>query len=267
MEKESEDFFKNMGFLTGFLGACIGILAGVAIIVGVVYYKLRKFLGKSQMDELVDAAKNANSVKKQEYARPKTVTGITNLIEPEIIRDFKEFNKDVLFARAEKDLRKILTALENKTTVEIRNDRDLIYIRGTLEDKINDMRGTGLSVKYDDIKFHNHAIKSYNRSKGRATISISSTLEYYYDSNNKKFKSDDYKNIKRQTRYTTQYVYVYDESAFDYNASTFSITCPNCGAGLEFFGAGNCKYCGTYIEPINLKNWFIVSYKEDYKLV
>jgi hypothetical protein len=256
-----------MGFVLGFLGACIGIVAGVAIIVGVARAKLRRFIGDEQMDELVEAAKNANTVKKQEYARQKTVTGITNLIEPEIIRDFKEFNKEVLFARAEKDLRKILTALENKSTAEIRKDRDLIYIQSTIEDKINDMRGSGLSVRYDDIKFHNHAIKSYNKSKGRATIAISSTLEYYYDSSDKKFKSKDYKDIKRQTRYTTEYVYVYDESAFDYNASTFSATCPNCGAGIEFFGAGNCKYCGTYIEPINLKNWFIVSYKEDYKLV
>ena len=181
-----------MGFVLGFLGACVGIVAGVAIIVGVVRSKLRNFIGDEQMDELVEAAKNANTVKKQEYARPKSVAGITNLIEPEIIRDFKEFNKEVLFSRAEKDLRKILTALETKSTAEIRKDRDLVYIQSTIEDKINDMRGTGLSVKYDDIKFHNHAIKSYNKSKGRATIAISSTLEYYYDSSDKKFKSKDY---------------------------------------------------------------------------
>lgn len=62
-----------MGFLEGFLGACIGIVAGVAIIIGIVYVKLRKFLGKTKMNELVNAAKQANSIKKQEYARPKSV--------------------------------------------------------------------------------------------------------------------------------------------------------------------------------------------------
>lgn len=255
---------QNMEFVIGFIGACLGIIVGIAIIIWGIYAKLRKFLGKNQMDQLVDAAKNASNVKKQEYARPKSVGGITKLIEPEIIRDFGEFNKDVLFSKVEKDLRKIFTALENRTTADIRNDRDLIYMVGPIEDKINDMRGSGLNVKYDEVHFHNHAIRSYNKSKGRATITISTTLEYYYDSNAKSFKLKEYKDIKKQTRYTTQYVYVYDESAFDYNATTFSITCPNCGAPIEFFGAGNCKYCGSYLEPINLKNWFMVSYKEDY---
>ena len=216
------------------------------------------------MKELMEAAKQAKDLEQQEYSRPKSIGGITNLIEPEIIRDFGDFNKDFLFAKVEKNLRAIFSALEEKTTTQIRIDKDLIYINSTIENQIQDMRGTGRTVKYDDVKFHNHAIKAYNKSKGRATITIASTVEYYYDSNEKKFAQKDYKNIKKQTRYTTKYVYVYDESAFDYNATTFSITCPNCGAALEFFGAGNCKYCGSYIEPINLKNWFIVSYKEDY---
>ena len=27
---------------------------------------------------------------------------------------------------------------------------------------------------------------------------------------------------------------------------------------------GNCEYCGTYIQPVNLKSWYMISYKEDY---
>ena len=52
-----------MGFVLGFLGACIGIVAGVAIIVAVVRSKLRKFISDEQMNEIVEAAKNANTVK------------------------------------------------------------------------------------------------------------------------------------------------------------------------------------------------------------
>lgn len=256
-----------MSFLIGFLGACIGIVAGVAIVAGVIYAKVSKMVGGTKnMKELAKAAKQAKDMEQLDYdsKRPRNVIGITNLIEPEIIRDFKEFNKDFLFSRVEKDLRMIFTALEDKSTAKVRNDRDLIYITGTLEEQIKDMYGQGYSVKYDDIKFHRHAIKNYKKAKGRATITVSSTVEYYYNNTSPKYKNKVHDNIKKQTRYTTEYVYVYDESAFDYNAANFSITCPNCGAGLEFFGAGNCKYCGTYIEPINLKSWFIISYKEDY---
>ena len=255
---------RNMGFVLGFLGACLGIVAGVAIIAWYIYMKVRNVVGKEEMKELVSAAKQAKDFEQQEYARPKSIGGITNLIEPEIIRDFGDFNKDFLFSKVEKNLSSIFSALEDKTLTNVRNDKDLIYMTATLEEQINDMRGTGRSVKYDDVKFHNHAIKAYNKSKGRATITVASTVEYYYDNNDKKINKTFFKDVKKQTRYTTKYVYVYDESAFDYNATTFSITCPNCGAALEFFGAGNCKYCGSYIEPINLKNWFIVSYKEDY---
>lgn len=257
-----------MGFILGFLGACLGILAAVGIIVGYIYNSVTKMVGgKEQMKELVDAAKQAKEMDQLEYSsnNPRNAVGITKLIEPEIIRDFKDFNTDFLFSKVENNLRTIFTALEDRTTSIVRNDKDLIYISSTIEEQIKDMRGQGYSVKFDDIKFHKHAIKSYKKSKGRATITVSSSLEYYYENTSKNFKRKSMTPIKKQTRYTTEYVYVYDESAFDFNATTFSITCPNCGAGLEFFGAGNCKYCGTYIEPINLKNWFIVSYKEDYQ--
>lgn len=252
-----------MEFLLGLIGACAGIIIAFVIIVAIIYRKAQNFIGKENMKELVEVAKEAKDIEKQEYSRQKSIGGITNLIEPEIIRDFGDFNKDFLFSKVEKNLRTIFSALEDKTTEAVRNDNDLIYMRSVVEDKINDMRGSGRTVRYDDVKFHNHAIKSYKKSKGRATIAVSSTVEYYYDTNEKKFNPQ-YKNIKKNTRYTTEYVYVYDESAFDYNATNFTVTCPNCGAGIEFFGAGNCKYCGTYIEPINLKNWFMVSYKEDY---
>ena len=101
------------------------------------------------------------------------------------------------------------------------------------------------------------------KSAGKATVTISSTLEYYYSDDSKKSKK--FADLKRQTRYTTQFVYVYDETKFKYNQMAHTISCPNCGAPLGKLGEGNCQYCGTYIKPINLKGWYMVSYSEDYK--
>ena len=59
--------------------------------------------------------------------------------------------------------------------------------------------------------------------------------------------------------------FIYDETKFKYNQMAHTISCPNCGAPLGKLGEGNCQYCGTYIKPINLKGWYMVSYSEDYK--
>ena len=253
-----------MSFILGFLGACIGIVVGILIIVGIIYSKVQKTIGKANMKELVDVAKQAKSIEQQEYTREKNVSGITRLIEPTIIRDFGDFNKDFLFAKVEKNLSKIFTAIEEKSTSIIENDNDLIYMYSTIRDKITDIKNAGIDIKYDELRFHSHAIKNYLKSQGKATITISSTLEYYYSDSSKSNKNKKYSNLKKQTRYTTNYVYVYDETKIKNNEKFLSISCPNCGAPLRKLGGGNCEYCSTYIQPVNLKSWYMISYKEDY---
>ena len=254
-----------MGFILGFLGACLGIIAGVFIIVLIVYFKVKSTVGAENMKEIMKAARNAKDIEQQEYARKKDILGITKLLEPVILRDFADFNKDLLFRKVESNLSKIFTAIEEKDVNTIKDDKDLIYMYPTIRDKITDLRNNNINIKYDNVKFHEHAIKDYSKTLGKATVTLSSTLEYYYsDDSNRRIKKF-YNDVKKQTRYTTQFVYVYDETQFKYNQKAYSISCPNCGAPLKRLGAGNCEYCGNYIEPINLKNWYMVSYKEDYK--
>lgn len=254
-----------MGVILGFLGACIGVIVGLGIIILIIYIKVRGAVGPANMKTLMNAAKNAKNYEQQEYTRVKSVSGMTKLLEPAIIRDFGDFNKDFLFSKVEKNLTKIFNSIENKDIDKIKNDNDLIYMYPTIREKIIDMQNNNILVKYDEVKFHAHAIKDYIKSAGKATIKISTSLEYYYTDTGKTNKKKEYSNIKKQTRYTTEFVYVYDESKFKHNENVLTISCPNCGAPLGRLGAGNCSYCGTYIEPINLKGWYMVSYKEDYK--
>lgn len=85
-----------------------------------------------------------------------------------------------------------------------------------------------------------------------------------YSTNDK--KKTQYNDIKKQTRFTTKYIYVYDESKLkdDFYKMVF-LHCPNCGAPLKSI-RGNvvCEYCGSYVDPVNLKEWKIVYYKDDY---
>lgn len=251
-----------MSFILGFLGTIFGILGAIAIIIGIIYYKLSKTLGKRKLKELINVAKNASNIEIQEYQEQKNVSGMTNLLEPIILEDFPEFNKDLLFNTVEESLRKILDAIQNKSMKEIKNEEKLDLMCDTIEKVIKNYKTSNIDVEYKDIKFHRHAIKDYRKLKGKATVTISSTLEYYYKTNKKSEKV--FENIKKQTRYTTKFCYVYDEAKFEEKDLEFSISCQNCGAPIKGTKDTVCEYCSSPVQAINLKAWKMIYYKEDY---
>ena len=71
--------------------------------------------------------------------------------------------------------------------------------------------------------------------------------------------------MKKQTRYTCKFIYVFDENKFKKDALVLTIRCPNCGAPLKGLGKIKCTYCGSDVDPINLKAWKMASYSEDYQ--
>lgn len=255
-----------MSFLLGLLGVLIGFIIVVvilAIIIFVIYKKITNTItdtiGKENINEIKNAAKNIKNLKDEEYTREKNVSGMTKLLEPEILNDFPEFNKDLLFSIIEKELRKVFNCLESKSISSLEDDPESILILPKVKEQIEDMKSTNTSVRYDDIVFHRHAIKNYVKSQGIATVETSTTLEYYYNSNKEN------NNLKKQTRYTCEFIYIYDETKFEDKKGYFTISCPNCGAPIKGLKNQICEYCTTKVHPINLKLWKMSSYKEDYK--
>ena len=166
---------------------------------------------------------------------------------------------------AERNLNKIFNALESRNIEMIRKDVDLVMVVKLVEEKIEDLISCDKRVRYDSIRFNRHALKSYKKESNMATVEVSSTVEYYYkeEGNDKVKISKSFDEVKKQTRYTTKFAYIYDESKFYENTVNFAINCPNCGAPLKRHDF--CSYCGSHVEPINLKCWKMVSYKEDYE--
>lgn len=244
------------------LGVFVGIILAIVVIILIIYFKLRATLGRQNMRELKNAISNVSNLQKEEYTREKNVKGMTKLLEPEIIRDFPEFNKDLIFSICESNLRKIFNAIESQDATAINNDKELIYLREKINQQIEDMKSNNITEKFDNIEFNRQAIMAYNKNNGKATIKISTALSYYYKTNRTDKKS--YGDIKKQTRYTSEFVYVYDERRFTKNQVTFSVFCPNCGAPLRGLESKYCEYCGNHVERINLKIWKMSSYKEDY---
>ena len=250
-----------MSFIFGLLGGLLGIILAVVILIFIVYISVQRFVGGVNLRDLFRVAKNVKDLQRQEYSREKEVNGMTKIYEPRIIEDFGDFNKELLYNVVEKGLTSIFNSIENKSMKYIKENKDLKLLEPEMEEFINDIKNRGVDISYDAIKFHKHAIKKYERMDGMATVTVSSTVEYYYKNSEAK---NDYSDIKKQTRYTTKFVYIYDDQKLDPAKISFAINCPNCGAPLKSVGAGECAYCGTYVEPVNLKSWKMLSYKEDY---
>ncbi len=243
------------------LGVILGVVLFLSLIAFIIYKKITKFgkdLGFGNMKEIKELIKKGEE---DFYNEPKHAPGMTKLLLPKIVEDFPNFSESELFNKAEICLLSIFKSLEDK---EVSKVEELKLIKSNLKEIINDYKQNKITVSFDDIKFHNHAIKYYKKNPGVINITVSTSLEYYYE------KKDDKKvivkkdNHKKQTLYTLEFIYIYDPEKYDSNQTLIGVHCPNCGAPVKSLGQKVCSYCSSGLEDINLKNWYISSFKENY---
>ena len=165
------------------------------------------------------------------------------------------------YNKVETSLMLIFSSLENK---EVKVNDDLILVRDKLKEQIEDLKNSKMSVKYSDVKFHRHALRYYTNKDGVLNISVSTSLEYYYTKECDGRVIKEYKDYKKQTRYITEFIYIYNPDKVMKNQSLIGINCPNCGAPVKDLGHKKCRYCGSGLEDINLKSWHISLFKEEY---
>lgn len=248
-----------ISFFVGFLGIICGLIVLVLIVYFFLVYKFNqlgfKGLNLFKIKEEIEQNSNLN---------PKQVSGMTNLLLPRIMNDFPDFDINHLYLQTEKSIRTILNSVEDKD-ISILEDKDFNLINKKIKLQLEDLINSDIMYKYDDIKFHKHALKSYSNSDGIATIEVSSSLEYFYqkEKDGKKLKND---SIKKQVRYITKFVYIVDSSAYEKDINVYGINCPNCGAVIETLKSNKCKYCGSglNIKVVNLlKCWKLIDCKEN----
>ena len=193
--------------------------------------------------------------------RHKTISGMTDILMPTILKDFPNFNESVIYNKVETSLQAIFSSLSKK---EVSDINELIAIKHSIEEQIKDMRKSKIDIDISEVVFHDHAIKSYKRDKDVLEIEINTSLEYFYKMTKKGelVVENDY---KKQTTYTTTFVYIYNEEDYIEEKNNFTLHCPNCGAPLKNIKNHFCPYCNSGVEDINLRNWYIIDYKENYK--
>ena len=243
------------------------IVAGIVLFLGIVFFVIYvkiKIAAKEHGIDDISINKFMN-LKKELSETPVTVSGMTSLLLPAIRNDFSDFQESQLYNLAEKSLRIIFTSISNKDKSELDS---LPLVKDSISNMIDEYTKNGIEVNYRDVKFHNFAIKNYEKKKGIATITVGVSVEYYYDKmmNNKKVS---YSKLKKQTRYECKYIYIYDESLVGNNLNFLGINCPNCGGPIQSLRSKHCEYCGTLLDflgpsdnQVHDKIWALSSYKE-----
>lgn len=158
-----------MKLLIIFLGIVFGIFMFLFIIALIIWAKIkvsaRKLgLGDVNFRSLIDEIKKGMN---EEKYNKKHISGMTRLLIPSIENDFKTFNESELYNKAETGLRTIFNSLEDKKV-----SNELPILKNQLKQIIEDYKSSNITVKYDDIVFHDFAIKKYYKKDGVATIQV-----------------------------------------------------------------------------------------------
>lgn len=177
---------------------------------------------------------------------PKSLYGMGNVYKNVIAKDFPELNLNELLAMAEGYIIDYLNCLENKDKTKFRYVSD--KINSFLISQINDLGNN--TVSYDSIKIHKTILNRYEKKAGVATMKFQTGLEYMYKKNNSEYK-------KIQDRFTTEFIYIIDESQFLGRSKTLGLNCPNCGASIKSLGDQYCEYCGTGIKNLVKHSWIL----------
>ena len=263
--------FHNMNIASGALGLStyelikllILLLAIAAVGIGImtvyknVVQKIRRL--SSSLFGTTDFIEGWNRQADVLEETPKSVSSMTRLMEPQIMRDFPEFSWEEFKHKAENMLTSALLAISANNSGRLADASE--DIQKQVENIIADNRANGIGETYSDIEIHQTEIANYSKADGKCVITIQSAVGYlHYKIQDGKVIAGD-KNRKTQTKYNIELVYIQNPEIREFD-NAVGTTCPSCGAPVKTLGAKFCEYCGTGIIPLNIKVWSLHKFYE-----
>lgn len=240
------------GVGAGVFAAIIVVAAGAAL---VIRYKIREFSRNVFGTDSI--AEGINHQADLAAETPKSVSGMTRLMEPQIMRDFPDFVWEEFKHKAENMLTSALLA------ISCENEEKLVEaspdVRQQVVNTIASNQEEGVTETYKDVRIHQTEIANYRKEQGKCIITIQSAVEYYHYKVMGDRVTEGSKERKKQTKYNIELVYIQDSSIVDTD-NAVGTTCPNCGAPIKNLGAMVCEYCGLGVTPINIKVWSLHKY-------
>ena len=125
-------------------------------------------------------------------------------------------------------------------------------IRKSVETKIREKL---LAEESTDISVHKSVISRYNKQANNISITCQTSLKY---KNPKKQYVGEYK----QSRFTTEVIYMQKLDDYYEKDCLGVYTCPNCGASVDNYNGGVCEYCGSKLRDLNVRIWSVGNIEE-----
>lgn len=192
-------------------------------------------------------------------ATPKSVSGMTRIFEPQIQRDFPDFNFVQFKNKAENMLVSALRAIDEGDSSLLKESTE--ELKKQVENTIEMNRSEDVREVYEQIHIHRTEIANYEKKQGKCIVTFQSAVEHFhYKKKDGKLISGD-ENRLEQTKYNIEVMYIQDEKLAKID-NAVGTTCPHCGAPVTNLGAMYCEYCGLAITPINLKVWTLHRFYE-----
>lgn len=182
---------------------------------------------------------------------PKSVSGMTRLMEPQIVRDFPDFSWSEFKHLAENMLTSALLAITTGDADAVQNASD--SVKDQIRNRIADNEAAGIHESYQQIKIHQTEISNYRKEKGTCVITIQSAVEYFHYKTSDSLPESS-KVRKTQTKYNMELIYIQNSDLVEFD-NAIGTSCPNCGAPIRSLGVMCCEYCGTEVTPVNTKVW------------
>ena len=236
-------------------------LVAVGIGIFTVYKNVTRKLRSmsSQLFGTTDFVKGLKMAADVQAETPKSVSAMTRLMEPQIMRDYPEFSWEEFKHKAENMLTSALLAISANNPERLVDASD--DIKKQVTNIIEDNRANNVGETYSDIEIHQTEIANYQKQNGKCVITIQSAVGYmYYKMQDGEVIAGD-KKRKTQTKYNMELVYIQDveDAKLDNAVGT---TCPQCGAPVKVLGAKYCEYCGSGIVPLNIRVWSLHKFYE-----
>jgi hypothetical protein len=193
---------------------------------------------------------------------PKSVSSMTKIYMPLITKDFPQFNLYEFHQKAETMLKSVFSAIEHqKMSFVVNGSKDLI---NQVQTYIQDLQSQNLIERYDNVKIHQTEIAKYTKEAGTCVIVFQMAIEYYRYRLEEEKIVQGRKDLKIQTKYNVDLVYIQDASKVKGESyqNAMGLTCPHCGGPVTTLGQKKCDYCGAGIKEINVHTWFLNKYQE-----
>lgn len=235
------------------------IILLIVVLIIMLFIFILYFIIKNKLRSFLNDYFDANTLKeafekseKEASETPKSISSMEPLYKGYIKDDFPDTNIDELKSMAENCILDVLNSVETKDVLTLNNYSG--KIKSYAEKMVEDSKGKDVVI--DNIKIHRTAISKYKHDDVTATITLTTTLEYFYKIGDKTGK-------KIQDRFKTELIYVIDAKKYGELKDSIGINCPNCGAPITNLGHKKCVYCGTGIRLITKNAWIVNNIKQE----